>query len=298
MQTFRGIITPLATPFDEKLEVDMDATRWLSEFQVRSGVHGIFLNSTTGEFVHLKPEESLEIARNVIEVVGGRTKIIAGISTNCTEHSIELGRRFKDVGVDRAVITPPFFFKIGVEGMRVHFSKVAERVDLPIIVYNVPPATGITIPVELYVELTKEHSNVVAAKVAFDSIAYMRRLVREVKAVRRDFSVLTGLDDHLLPTLAIGGDGGTVALANFAPQLHLRVYTGWVEVDVAKALESYRRLLKLARIYELTSSLPTAVKTVPKLLNAPVRPYVRPPLVPEGPRLEEEVLRECEIPPF
>lgn len=122
------------------------------------------------------------------------------------------------------MITPPFFFKLAKEKLEYYFARVAERVDLPIIVYNIPAATGVNIPVELYIELAREYSNVVGTKVTYDSYSYLRVLVEEVKGIRRDFTGFTGLDDMLLPLLMMGGDGGIVALANIAPEVHRALY--------------------------------------------------------------------------
>ncbi len=286
---FRGVIVPFITPFKEDLGIDFEAAKWLASYQCEHGVDGIFPYSTTGEFVHLRPEEGIELVKAVMEAVKGGVMIIPGISSNSTERSIELGRAMKDLGVDGVVITPPFFFKVGGARLKLHFSRVAEKVDLPIIVYNIPAATGINLPVELYVELSKEYENVAGAKVTYDSVAYMRRLIREVKAVRKDFSVLTGLDDHLLLTLMMGGDGGIMALANVAPQIHVAVYRAWLEGDLKRAYDAFKRLLKLAGIYDVSTSFPTAVKAALKAINAPVKPYVRMPLTPEEPEVEERI---------
>ncbi|MET1159646.1 MAG: dihydrodipicolinate synthase family protein [Thermoprotei archaeon] len=291
---FYGVISPFITPFKEDLTIDTEAAKWLARYQVEKGVHGIFPNSTTGEFVHLKKKESIEITKIVLEEVGSKVWVLPGISTNCTEHSIELGRVFRDMGVNGVIVTPPFFFKIPRDKLKMHFAKIAERVDIPIIVYNIPAATGINIPVDLYVELAGEYSNIVGAKVTYDSYTYFRRLIYEVKVVRKDFAVLTGMDDLLLPVLMMGGDGGIMALANIAPQIHRAVYDAWISSNITKALEEYRRLLKLVRIYDVASSFPTAVKTALKVLGTPVKPYVRPPLTTEPPEVEEKIRRILE----
>ncbi len=286
---FYGVIVPFITPFKEDYTIDFEAARWLAKYQVERGIHGIFPYSTTGEFVHLKPEEGIELVKVVMEEVSSKVKIIPGTSANCTEHAIEMGLKLKDLGVDGAIITPPFFFKVKEERLKLHFAKVAEKVDLPIIVYNIPATTGIVIPVELYVELAEEYSNIAGAKVTYDSVAYMRKLIREVKAVRKDFSILTGMDDHFLFTLMMGGDGGIMALANVAPQIHVEVYNAWRNEDLAKAYEAFKKLLKLVRIYDVATSFPTAVKTSLKIMKTPVKPYVRPPLTPEKPEVEEKI---------
>ncbi|RLE54952.1 MAG: 4-hydroxy-tetrahydrodipicolinate synthase [Thermoprotei archaeon] len=291
---FYGVIVPLITPFNEDLSIDFDAVRWLVRYLAEHGVHGVFPCSTTGEFVHLKPEECIELVKVVLEEVRGKVKVIPGISANCTDHCIELGRKMRDLGVDGVIATPPYFFKVSYEKLRLHFSKIAEKVDLPLMIYNIPATTGINVPISLYVELAKEYSNVVGAKVTYDSVTYMRKLIQEAKSVRKDFSVLTGLDDHLLYTLMMGGDGGIVALANVVPQIHVALYRAWAEGNLERAYTMFVKLLKLVQIYDIASTYPTAVKTALKVLGTPVKPYVRPPLTPEPPEVEEKIRKVLE----
>ncbi|MEZ0345221.1 MAG: dihydrodipicolinate synthase family protein, partial [Infirmifilum sp.] len=272
---FYGVISPFITPFKEDLSLDLEAARWLARYQAERGVHGIFPNSTTGEFVHLTRDEALAVTRAVQEEVGGKVWVIPGISANSTEDCISLGRTFADMGVDGAVITPPFFFKISGERLKLHFSRVAERVDLPIIVYNIPATTGINIPVSLYAELAREHSNIAGAKVTYESFTYFRILIEEAKSVRKDFTVLTGLDDLLLPVLMMGGDGGIMALANAAPHIHRAVFDAWQAGDLTRAQAEWRKLLRLVKVYDYATSFPTSVKTLLKAMGAPVKPHPR-----------------------
>ncbi|MEM3870753.1 MAG: dihydrodipicolinate synthase family protein, partial [Candidatus Korarchaeum sp.] len=294
---FRGVITPLVTPFREDLRLDLEAVRWLAQHQLR-GAHGVFPNSTTGEFVHLDREESVKLVEVILEEIGGRIWVLPGISDNSTDRAIELGLRFKDMGVDGVIVTPPFFFKIGHERLRFHFARIAERLDLPIIIYNIPSTTGINVPIELYSELAQEFSNVVGAKVTLDSVSYLKGLINSVKSIRKDFSVLTGMDYLLLFTLMMGGDGGITALANVAPEIHRAVYDAWVQGNLVEAIKENGRLLKLSEIYDIATSYPTAVKTALHVLGTPVKPYVRPPLTPESREVADRVaviLRELGV---
>ncbi len=286
---FHGVIVPLITPFKDDYSIDFGATRWLIRRLVEKGVHGIFPYSTTGEFVHLKPEEGVELVKTVMEEVAGRAYVIPGISANCTEHSIEMGLNLKDLGVDGVIVTPPYFFNVGREGLKLHFARIAEKIDLPIIVYNIPSTTGINIPIETYVELAEEYSNIVGAKVTYSNLSYLRKLIQDVKDVRRDFSILTGLDEYFLYTLMIGGDGGIMALANIAPQIHIEIYNAWIKGDFTKAYREFKNLLELVKIYDVATSYPTAIKTTLKVLNTPIKPYVRPPLTLEKQEVEEEI---------
>ncbi len=149
--------------------------------------------------------------------------------------------------------------------------------------------TGINIPIELYAELAKEYSNIIGAKVTYDSIAYIRRLIHEVKSIRKDFSVLVGFDDYLLPALMMGGDGGVMALANVAPQIHVATYNAWVKGDLYKAYEGFKKILKLVQIYDIATSIPAAIKASLEIIGAPIKPCVRPPLRPELPEIRMKI---------
>lgn len=298
---FYGVIVPLITPYKKDLSIDWEGLAWLVERLSEQGVHGIFPNSTTGEFVHLTWDEAVRVVERVRDSAGKGVWVLPGITANSTEHAVRLGRTFKDMGVDGVIVAPPFYFKPSPKALEKHFSTIAERVELPVIIYNIPATTGINIPVSLYANLVKEHNNIVGTKVTLDSLSYIRRLVQEVKAIRPDFSVLTGMNDHLLPVLMAGGDGGIVALANVAPQIHLEVYEAWHARDLERAVSAYKRLLILSRIYDVASSFPTAVKMALKLLGAPIGPYARPPLTPEPPEVEEkirQILEEANVSPF
>ena len=286
---FSGVITPLITPFNRKLEVDIDSLKWLVTYQLEHRIDGVFPNSTTGEFVHLKPREAELVVKTVLEVASSRLKVVAGISTNTLIHTLELGRLFVDMGVDGVVITTPYYFKYNTPTLKKYFSEIANNLDTYIIVYNIPKTTGITIPVELYEQLVSEHSNIVAAKVTTSDFTYIRRLIQSTKSIRRDFSVLVGLDELLLPVLIAGGDGGIMGLANITPWLHKSIYSSWIERNWAEAHKLWLKLLKLSKIYDVSSSPPSAVKTALKILRAPIEPYVRPPLQLEPPSVEEEI---------
>jgi 4-hydroxy-tetrahydrodipicolinate synthase len=295
---FYGVISPFITPFREDFSIDVEGVKWLARYQVERGVHGIFPNSTTGEFVHLTRDEAILITRIVIEEVGDKAWVIPGISANYTEDSVNLGRIFRDMGVSGVIVTPPYFFKISAEKLKLHFSTILEKLDLPVIIYNIPATTGINIPINLYLELIREYSNLVGAKITYENFTYFRQLIQVIKGEKKDFAVLTGLDELLLPVLMMGGDGGIMALANVAPQIHRSIYNAFIKGDLRKALEEWHKLLKLVRVYDYASSFPTVIKTLLKVLNAPIKPYPRPPLTLEKLEVEEkirEIVRELNL---
>ncbi|MGC9009541.1 MAG: dihydrodipicolinate synthase family protein [Sulfolobales archaeon] len=295
---FRGVIVPLITPFKKNYSIDHDGVRWLVKYLVREGVNGLFPNSTTGEFVHLRRDEIISLVSTVVEEASGHVLILPGVTANSTIEVIDLAKELLEYDVNGFIIAPPYYFKYSEDRLKKHFSDVAERIDKPLILYNIPATTGVNLSIKLVRDLAIEHSNIAGVKATIDSITYLRRLIQEIKSIRRDFSVLTGLDELFLPNLMIGGDGGIVALANVFPRIHVEIYRAWESKDYAKAIARWRDLLELARIIDVSSSYSTAVKTALKLLGAPIEEISRPPLYEEDPetkKMIENILKKLGI---
>lgn len=275
---FRGVVVPMITPFKENYEIDFDALEWLVSHLIKGGVNAIFPNSSTGESPSLSPDERRRLIQKVVELVSGRTKVLPGIGGISTLEVIELGRFVKDVGADGGIAITPYFFKLSPKELKTHYSNVATALDMPIIIYHYPALTGITLPVETVVELALEHSNIVGIKVTYDSAAYLKRLINEVKAVRKDFSIFSGLDYLMLTNLMFGGDGCVGSLSNLTPKLHREIYNTWVSGDLVKAYSLYMKLYRLTRLLEISPTTVAAVKAALALAETPVKPVVRPPL--------------------
>jgi len=267
-----GVVVPMVTPFRPDGSLDVDAFQWLAKRLVSAGVDSLFPNSTTGEFVHLTAEEAERLVRTAVAVAPAEVMVLPGVSSNRTEDSVRMARSFVNLGADGVVVLPPFFFRGGEEVMYRHLSEVAKAVDVPVVIYNNPINTGVVVPVSVYVRLAQEFSNVSAAKVTYADFSYLLELIREVKAVRKDFSVLTGLDYMELATLELGGDGVVGALANVAPEVLVGLYRAWDTGNLAEALRYHRVLLELSRLYRYKGAL--------EGLGTPVKRYVRAPLRP------------------
>ena len=275
-----GVIVPMVTPFREDYSLDLEAASWLAKYLSNTGVSAIFPNSTTGEFPHLTMEEAVELVKAVIDSVPSSRIVMPGISANTTLHSIELAKRFRDLGVEYVISTTPYYFKPSPQSLYRHFAEIASRVDVNVVLYCIPSTTGVLIPPNVVRELAIEFSNIVGIKITHDSMSYVRRVLDEVKGVRKDFSVLLGIDTLLLHGLMEGCDGGVVGLANVAPWIHLDVVRKWFEGDLRGALESHRKLCKLYRVYSVDKPVPSVVKAALEALGTPVRRVVRPPLDP------------------
>ncbi len=285
----KGIVVPMITPFKPDLSVDLDSIDWLVNYLIEGGVDALFPNSTTGEFPHLRRSEAVELVKRVVEACGGRVKVLAGITGNYTEEVVSLGREFLDLGVDGFIMAPPYYFKLDRHDLLTHYGYVAMRLDAPIIIYNIPSTTGINIPVDVIKRLALEHSNIVGTKLTVDSLTYMRMVIEDVKGLRKDFTVLPGTTEYLLPALILGGDGGVLALANVVPKLLKSIYVAWVEGRVADAVRLYREAVRLSRVYYMAKSVTAGIKHALQAIGAPIKPVVRPPLTQEPPETVEEI---------
>jgi 4-hydroxy-tetrahydrodipicolinate synthase len=211
---FRGSIPALVTIFrDEAL--DEAAYRDFVAWQIAEGSHGLVPAGTTGESATLKPDEHRRVIEIGVETAAGRVPVIAGCGSNDTAHAIELTKVAKACGADAALHVPPYYNRPNQEGIYAHLAAIAEAVDIPIILYNVPARTVTDIGVETMGRLAKI-ANIIAVK---DATGNLARVSAQRAACGEDFVQLSGNDDMALGFMAMGGKGCVSVTANVAPRL-------------------------------------------------------------------------------
>ncbi|AMQ19240.1 dihydrodipicolinate synthase family protein [Thermococcus peptonophilus] len=282
-----GVIVPLVTPFNEDYSIDVSALEEHLDYLQKVGVHGIFINATTGEFTSLSKEERKFLAEKGRELVTSAFYLVGATSSNMFE-VVELTKHAQDIGADYVVIAPPYYCPLNEEALFKHYSTVAEKTDIPIILYNIPVCAN-SLSVPLVKRLALEYPSIAGIKATIDSVNYIRDVILDVKEERKDFAVFTGLDQHLLNTLILGGDGGVMACANFAPELHLRLYKAFNEKRFEEAFEYSRKLAKISKVYDLASSFGSAIKLAMKARGFSIKPVLRPPYVMDGREVEEKI---------
>src|SRR3954452_13116703 len=211
---FRGSLPALVTPFrDEAL--DEAAYEAFVGWQIAEGSHGLVPAGTTGESATLRPEEHRRVIEICVEAAAGRVPVIAGCGSNDTAHAIALTRVAKECGADAALHVPPYYNRPNQEGIYAHLASIAEAVDIPIVLYNVPARTVTDIAVETMARLAKL-PNVVAVK---DATGNLARVSAQRLACGTEFVQLSGNDDMALGFMAMGGSGCVSVTANVAPRL-------------------------------------------------------------------------------
>ena len=212
---FKGSAVALITPFDENGKVNFEKIKELIEFHITNGTDAIVACGTTGEASTMNDEEHLAVIKTVVDAVNKRIPVIAGTGGNDTDHSIYMSKEAEKLGADALLVITPYYNKANKSGLKKHFEAIANSVNLPIILYNVPSRTNVNIPPALVADLAKNVDNIVAIKEACGDLAQVAEVCR---LVPEDFAVYSGNDDSILPLLSLGGVGVISVLANICPR--------------------------------------------------------------------------------
>ena len=220
---FRGIFTALATPFDEQGKVDAASYRNLIEYQIEAGVQGLVPVGTTGESPTLDAEEHKRVLALCIEYTAGRVPVVAGAGANATHEAVSLARFAKQAGAQATLQVAPYYNKPSQEGLYAHFCTIAEKSDLPVMLYNVPARTSVHLEVPTVVRLVEDCPLVVALKdAAPHDLTRPAQLARA--NLRENFTLLSGEDASFCAFLAMGGEGCVSVASNLVPHAMVEIY--------------------------------------------------------------------------
>jgi 4-hydroxy-tetrahydrodipicolinate synthase len=279
-EMFGGLMPAMVTPFDERGELDLEATEAVIERFIEAGVSGISPLGSTGEASHLASEERKRFAEEVVRIAGGRVPLVMGVGATGTRETVELARHAGEAGADAVLVVSPFYWKVGEEGLFKHFATVAEAVDIPVVIYNLPMLTGIDLSPALIRRLAEEYPNVVGLKDTVTEYNHVVGVLQEVKPARPDFSVLCGWEDLILPSLLAGADGSICAFANVAPELFVNLVEAAQGGDLTRAAELHRKVLTLVTLGAHSDPAMGAIKLAMRKLGVPISPAVRGPALP------------------
>ncbi|VAW15686.1 4-hydroxy-tetrahydrodipicolinate synthase [hydrothermal vent metagenome] len=238
---FNGSITALITPFRDG-GVDKKALGDLVEWQIKEGTNGLVPVGTTGESPTVSHDEHRQIVSLVIEIAAGRVPVIAGAGSNSTSEAVALAKFARDAGADAILTVSPYYNKPNQEGLFQHFKAVAQAIDIPVILYNIPGRSIVEISVETMVRLREACPNIVGVK---DATASMSRASLDRHHLGADFIQLSGEDITALGYNAHGGRGCISVTANVAPALCSRFQGAMAAGDFAKALQIQEKLVPL-----------------------------------------------------
>lgn len=270
----QGSIVALVTPFHEDGSINFEKLEELLEWHIANKTDGILVLGTTGESTTMSHAEDDSVVYFTMKVVNHRVPVIAGSGSNDTQTQIDKSRKYDHMGVDALLCITPYYNKANQQGMIYHFTKVADQVSCPIILYNVPGRTGCGLSVKA-VEQLSEHKNICGIKEASGDISYA---VNISKLIRDDFSMWSGNDDIIVPMLSLGASGVISVLANTNPRECHDLVAKWFAGDPAGALAIQQKYLDL--IHSLFCEVnPIPVKEALNLMGMGVGGY-RLPLYP------------------
>ncbi|MDP9409888.1 MAG: 4-hydroxy-tetrahydrodipicolinate synthase, partial [Actinomycetota bacterium] len=253
--------TALVTPFRNG-EVDVEALEGMVEFQIQNGIHGLVPCGTTGETPAMTEEEDRLVIGTVVRVANGRVPVIAGSGSNSTDMAIKYTKMAEEVGADGSLQVAPYYNKPTQEGLYRHFATIAESTELPIILYNIPGRTSVTIEAETTARLA-EIPNIVGTK---ESTLSMNMAMDVMRLCGEDFDLLSGDDPVTLPLMSLGGRGVISVASNVAPAAVSDMVNALLVGDWERGRELHYELLPLFRALFVETN-PIPVKTAASILG-------------------------------
>ena len=256
---FSGSIVAIVTPFKNGL-IDEKAYEKLVEFQISNGTKGIVPCGTTGESATLSHTEHNYLVKLTCDIVQKRVSVIAGTGSNSTAEAIALTARAKEVGADAALLISPYYNKPTQEGLYQHFKKIAEEIDFPLVIYNVPSRTAVSINPDTVARLS-EIKQIVAIKDATGNLDYTSEVISKC-----NITVLSGNDSQTFPMMALGGKGVISVAANIIPKDVAEMVDSFLDGNIEKAKKLHFKMFKLfnALFYETN---PIPVKAALELMG-------------------------------
>ena len=291
MQPLQGSFVALVTPMSANGSLDFDALEGLIEWHVESGTDGIVSVGTTGESATVSVPEHLEIIEKTIEFVDGRVPVIAGTGGNSTQEAVELTQKASELGADYALIVTPYYNKPNQEGLFQHFIKIADSVEIPQILYNVPSRTACDLSPQTVSRLA-EHQNIIGIKEALDSSERLSELIRISQSIadQKNFSIFSGDDPSFNSFMANGGDGVISVAANIVPKYISQICS----LNLSDQFDDANEInLLLENLYELlfVESNPIPVKWMLNKMGR-IQPGIRLPLIPLNQIFHEKTINE------
>ncbi|WHZ59880.1 4-hydroxy-tetrahydrodipicolinate synthase [Metabacillus hrfriensis] len=273
MIDFGKISTAMVTPFDKNGNIDFAKTSQLVNFLIKNGSDSLVVAGTTGESPTLTSEEKIALFKHVVSEVNGRVPVIAGTGSNNTKASINLTKKAEAAGVDAVMLVAPYYNKPNQEGLYLHFKTIAEATELPVMIYNVPGRTAVSISPDTIVRLA-ELPNVVAVKEASGDLDAMSEIISKTP---EDFALYSGDDGLTLPVLSIGGAGIVSVASHVIGNEMQEMITAFNAGENVRAGAIHRKLLPIMKqLFKAPNPVP--VKTALQLKGLDVGP-VRLPLI-------------------
>lgn len=269
MAEIKGIIAALQTPMYEDGSINETEMRRQINRQIDAGADAVFCLGTNGEFYILSMDEKIRVMEIFVDEVKGRVPVYAGTGCISTKDTIALSEKAKETGVDILSVITPYFAALNQEELYRHYANLAEAVDLPIVMYNIPARTGAALAPETVGRLAADYKNIAGIK---DSSGNFNNILQYIAATDpSSFAVLSGNDALILWTLLAGGKGGITAIANILPTIMVSIYQNYLKGDIEAAKKAQASIAPIRDCFKYGNPN-SIVKCATNLIGQPVGP--------------------------
>jgi dihydrodipicolinate synthase/N-acetylneuraminate lyase len=256
---FKGIFCPNIVIFDSSGRINYGEMERYVNWLIEAGIHGLYPNGSTGEFVRLSWEERQEVVRLIAEVNSGRVPILAGASEANTRDVLKMAEFYASIDVDAISLVPPYYYKISDESLFEYFAEIAEQSPLDILLYNIPQFTQ-ELPLEL-MERLLPYERIFGTKDSSRDLPRLINTMHRLRAQRPDYVVLVGCEEILFPSVMMGASGGTIATSGIVPEVIVELYNQALANNVDRARTLQYRILDLINLMLLGVNFPEGFKT-------------------------------------
>lgn len=276
---FEGIFCPSITITDDTGAIDYDLWGKHLDHLAEAGIDGVLLFGSIGEFYAFSLEDKKAALEFAIKRVDGRMKVLAGVGDVVMANVLDFTRFTQEAGTDGVVAVSPYYFGPTSLCAKEYFGAIAEATDLPVVLYNFPARTGTDLTPELVAELARDHANICAIKDTVDTISHTRKVIRAVREVNPEFSVLSGFDEYYLVNRVSGGNGVLCGLTNVEPELFARMHAAYQADDFAVAVSCAERISRLMAVYDVCDLFVSAIKAAVNIKGLPISTKICEPAV-------------------
>lgn len=281
---FRGSISPVITPFHEDEQIDFDKFKELINWQIESGSHGISVTGTSGEPSSMTVWEREMVMKTACQTVNGRVPFIPGTGSTNHQETLRLTKAAQEMGADGALVIVPYYNKPNQHALYKHFKAVADSVEIPIILYNIPGRTAVNLEADTIASLARDCPNIIGVKESNKDFEHVNKVLLKAG---RDFNLYSGIEVLCYPMLAIGGAGHVSATANVAPKEVAELYNKWEAGDVIGAQDLHFSLMPLNNVL-FRDTNPAPAKAALGMMGK-IKPVLRKPLDVPSEKIQHDI---------